>query len=417
MIIVCEPQCKNFSHEKVNSGFLYGLRLAFPEQKLKFYAHASHLSAIQSILKHDGVAIENIEYCPIEISNQERLLENVFSETLKNATNKIFFLSYNPELLHRIKSLKKKAAFQALKFAFVLHGSFESLGAGDDKPVEALLPIPERIDPLWVKLKNLKASEIPGKAIRVLKKVSNRIIPEKQSTSTYSEKEVLFEEHSDDYRYIALSPHMLPNAARYIDVKKLGVRAVVLPTNFAKPIPQPSNTKVKFAVFGYGNSTMLYNIALKLSKKTIQNDYEIRIIGMDNRGTEEFPKITCSSPGKPLSRSQMEEQVQDIDLFLILYDRSRYRLSCSGSILEALSYSKPILHFDNDCINFFDRPEAPIGISCKSVDDFVEKMVDIIERYPSRKDEFARYRSNIMKLRDQYSVANMKSDIREIFSW
>ena len=52
MIVICEPQCKSFSHEKVNSGFLYALRLAFPNDRLVFYAHYSHIVSIKSILEN-----------------------------------------------------------------------------------------------------------------------------------------------------------------------------------------------------------------------------------------------------------------------------------------------------------------------------------------------------------------------------
>ena len=59
MIIICEPQCKYLSHEKVNSGFIYGIRLAYPQEKLRFYADISHIEAIKKILIHDNIIIEN----------------------------------------------------------------------------------------------------------------------------------------------------------------------------------------------------------------------------------------------------------------------------------------------------------------------------------------------------------------------
>ena len=65
MIIVCEPQCKGVSHEKVNSGFIYGLRLAYPEEKIIFFAEATHLKAIQEILIKDNILINNFECRPL----------------------------------------------------------------------------------------------------------------------------------------------------------------------------------------------------------------------------------------------------------------------------------------------------------------------------------------------------------------
>ena len=138
---------------------------------------------------------------------------------------------------------------------------------------------------------------------------------------------------------------------------------------------------------------------------------------MDNRGTESFPNITCPSPGKVLDRGEMEKYTQDIDMFLILYDISRYRLSCSGSILESLSYTKPILHFNNDCINTFNKPENPIGICCNSLEEFVSKMEDIIENYEMYIHEFQTFRNNILKLRDECSIENSLTQLRDSFTW
>jgi hypothetical protein len=64
MITICEPLCKGISREKVNSGFIYNLSLAFQE-KIRFYADGAHIEAIKNILEYDEVVISQIEYNPI----------------------------------------------------------------------------------------------------------------------------------------------------------------------------------------------------------------------------------------------------------------------------------------------------------------------------------------------------------------
>jgi hypothetical protein len=113
----------------------------------------------------------------------------------------------------------------------------------------------------------------------------------------------------------------------------------------------------------------------------------------------------------------MERQAMDIDVFLILYDKSRYRLSCSGSMLESLSMIKPIVHLENDCINQFNTTINPIGICCYSLDEYVGKLVDIIENYDSYQITFANFRKNIMKLRDECGIDKSVPQIRESFNW
>src|SRR5471030_3209596 len=105
MIVICEPICREFSHEKVNSGFIYGLRLAFPNETLRFYADSSHISAIKTILAHDGIIVENIEFVSIKFKDSSSLsgalkyyflFKKIFHELKTVKTDKIFFLSYSP---------------------------------------------------------------------------------------------------------------------------------------------------------------------------------------------------------------------------------------------------------------------------------------------------------------------------------
>lgn len=443
MIIICEPQCKGISHEKFNSGYIYGLRLAYPQETIRFYADISHIHAIRNILHHDNVIIENIEFIPItyrDVKNDKGiysvtellmyylLFKKMLSDVIETGTDKIFFLSYTPPILYIIKKLKQKRKFQKMKFTFVLHGDFENIADGYDMPTGLPLPIKKlQGKSVFQHVRQMKFVDLIHKVPRfILIKVAGIM---KQcmsifgmpwqfiSARLFTTKKMLLWKHSTDFKYIANSPHIIANAEHYIDVKKLNMYAIVLPTVFAEPIPQPHNEYVKFATFGYGNSLMLHNVAFLLSHKKLKRTYEIRIIGMDSIGTEGFLNITCPSNGKVLDRSEMEKYAVDIDMFLILYDITRYRLGCSGTILESLSYMKPILHFNNDCINTFNTPENPIGICCDSLDEFVCKMVDIIENYETYIPEFQAYRENIVKLRTKYAIINSIPQLRDSFTW
>jgi len=428
MIVICEPICREFSHEKVNSGFIYGLRLAFPDETLRFYADRTHINSIKEILAHDNVVIENIEYVPIKFIdssslsgalNYYRLFKKIFNEVRELGVNKVFFLSYSPLILYLIKKLKV-SNFWDFKFTFVLHGDFENINTTIDPPEATQLPILNFNTPgLTQRLRNIKMGDYLPKLWDIGKRliktgISKLTINPSKRLST---KNMLLLNSSEDFRYIALSPHIVSNAAKYIAIEGLNIHTVMFPTKFVKAKPMATNKHVKFGVFGYGDSLMLINIAHKLSQKKIMHAYEIRIIGMDNRGIADYPNITCPSAGKPLRRQDMEKYAEDIDVFLILYNKNRYRLSCSGSIIESLSYTKPIIHFNNDCIDTFDTDENPIGIRCSNIDDFANKMEDIIENYDKYIPEFNVYRNNILKLREEYAIENSSLKLRESFFW
>ncbi len=429
MIVVCEPQCKSISHEKVNSGFLYGLRLAFPDDKILFYADQTHIDAIKNILNHDKIKIGNIEYAPIKFVNTESiyafvrynwLLAKIFAEVIALNLNEIFFLSFSPKILYLIKKLKQKNKFSSLKFSFVLHGDFENIAKKDS----AVNSDPDDFDfpglkaTLKDKLLKLSLADVPKKALSVSKKITGKLTGPfiNKFNRNFTNEKIMPWQHTADYKYIALAPYILTNAAAYLDVDELGFSSVVLPTVFAPPIPQPENDYPKFAIFGFGNPKKLRRILSKLSQKDIAKPYEIRIIGMDS-GLEMFRNVFCPSPGKRLPRDEMEKYALDIDLFLNLYTKNQYRLSCSNSILESLSYMKPTLHFDNDCLNFFDTKDLPIGICCDNDEQYVAAMIDIIENYGKYHNKFSSFRENILSLRDKYAIENSVTEIKSSFTW
>ena len=432
MIVVIEPICREFSHEKVNSGYLYGLRLAFPHDKIRFYADSTHIDALKYILSYDNIQIDNIEYISITLSDSTTLrgaihfymlFKKIFDEVIKFGVNKVFFFSYTPVLIYLIKRLKQKLAFLDLKFAFVLHGDFESI-IGDPKTRNPLVSVQhESINKitLFERIRDLTPKAILRKIYRLgvlfFQTCSTFFTFRISISNRFPTKQILLWKHSPDFRYIALSEHVYANAEKHIDTEKIDIRTVVLPTNFAPLKSEPKNKYIKFGIFGYGSSKVLQEIAYRLSKKKITKVYEIRIIGMDNSGISEYPNISCPSGGKPLLRQDMEKYAQDIDIFMILYHKGQYRLTCSGTILEAISNSTPILHFDNDCINSFNKSDNPIGICCNTMDEYVERMVDIISNYELYIPQFQLYRKNIIDLREKLSVNNSVPRIRESFMW
>lgn len=441
MIVICEPQMKGMSHEKVNSGFIYGLRLAYPLEKMLFCADASQIEAMKNIFINDHIIIEDLEYLPIEfhtplsirgIVEYYNLFQKIFQRAISGGTNKIFFLSIHPILLYFIKQIKTKQKFYNIQAAFVLHGEFENIAFDRYKelpvPVFPSRTVIEKAQSLGFRVLVQKAQLIGfrrliQRTIKFVRDRGNDIL--NKINASYSNifqksfhiKNAILWRHTADFHYIVLSPHVINNARQYLDVDKLNFYPVVMPTVFSSPAPQAVNEFVKFAVFGYGNSEKLHKVALLLSQKTINKPYEIRIIGMDNRGTDGFPNIHCVSLGKPMPRKEMEEYVHDIDMFLSLYEKDRYRLSCSASALEALSYTKPILHFNNDTMNHFNTQEIPIGYSCANTEKFVEKMVDIINNYPAYLPELHIFRENMFQLREEYAIERSAPVIKSSFTF
>jgi hypothetical protein len=413
------------SHEKINSGFVYGLRLAFPSERIRLYADDSHIHAIISVLENDGIELDNIEFYPVKINSAPALLyfleyyfliKSILENVLLSGDDKVFFLSFNAVMLYIIKKLKMRERFSHLKFSLVLHGDFETLAEGEGDAVSYSIPA----KPLKDRLRKIKLHSLPMKILRtvrykLIKKYENKI------TSFYSRvfplKKLLLWQHTSDFIYIALSSHILKNAKKDRDIDKLNLHLVTMPTIFRASDKIKHNPYQKFAIFGYGNSAMLHQVLTGLSKLKLTDPYEIRIIGMNNDGIEGFSNVTITTSGNRLTRAEMEEYARDIDIFLILHPSNTYKLSCSASIFEALSYEKPILHFNNDCINTYNTKEMPIGICAGSIEEFVNNMSSVIRDYNAFLSNRDSYISNIKKIREIYSIEQSKGDIAKSFSW
>tara|TARA_B100000780_G_C21069705_1_gene430372 strand:+ start:610 stop:1356 length:747 start_codon:yes stop_codon:yes gene_type:complete len=236
MIHICDLICKEVSHEKVNSGFIYGLRLAFPGERIRLYADKSHIDAIISILKNDGIELDNIEFQPVRISSELALLyfpkyyfliKNILAKVLISGDDKIFFLSFNTVMLYIIKKLKMRKKFSHLKYSLVLHGAFE--GLAESKGDTVSYSPPKRA--LKDKLRNIKLHSLPMKILRIVKNKPIKMY-ENKINSIYSRifplKKLLLWQHTTDFIYIALSSHILKNANKDMDIAKLNLHLVTM---------------------------------------------------------------------------------------------------------------------------------------------------------------------------------------------
>ena len=424
MIVIYEPLCKEFSHEKINSGFLYSFHKAFPDSIIHFYAHKSHIDYIRKIIESDNLLINNLVFHQRSISNKISLfsfiihfinLIKITKSLLINKEKRIFLTSFNIIVLFIIKFFNY---FNQFNFYLVLHGSFEDINNGvlNSKSNQILkyntLPKKSTLK----KFKNINLNKI----IALIKKYFqfNRVSIFKYFFLKKFNTKTLFDWKHDkkNITYIAISEHVLHNAKKILNTNIINIKYHFYPNVFSNKIYKPENKSIKFAVFGYGDPLVLYNIAKILENAQINDsNFEIRIIGMDNTITEFFYFITNPSNGSTLKRTEMELLVDDIDIFLILYSNQKYMLSCSATILEAISYNKPIIHFKNDCISQFNSDFCKIGYEVNSINEFSDIMVNCINNYPKIKNDLNYFSKNISFLKRKYSIDNNYKNLIDLY--
>ena len=408
MIVVCEPSCKSFSHEKINEGFLYVINKLHTIDDILFLAHNSHWKILKKSLKHNKIDISRIKFKNIKITTNPTLsifysLFLIFKLKSKSF-KKIIFLSTPKSLLFCLKYI----ILINVKKVFVLHGELEELrdvvildSNYQDRPNENF----------YSRIKKVNFNTFYKK----LKFYFNYIDPFTYVLSKYSFKRLIENNHDFHFSYLVISKHIFDNLKNKINVDNFNIDYIHYPQLSYEIKKQSNNNYPKFAIFGYGDSKMLYNLNLILERLSIKSPFEIRIIGMDNRATSTFPWITFPSNGQTLSRIEMESLLKDIDFNLILYTKDRYSLSCSASIIEAISYLQPIIHLENSCISYYNKNES-IGYECADLTSMAKKINDIVLNYNQELNNIKTFKINLATSRDSMSPDNNLKMFSKVFN-
>jgi hypothetical protein len=412
MIVICEPSCKSFSHEKINEGFLYVLNKVNANNDILFLAHKTHWAVLKKSLLKNKVDISRIKFINISVSTNGSFdfiysLKNIFKLkkiSKKFKVEKIVFLSSSKSLIYCLKNI---LSLNIKKF-FVLHAELEEL-RDEIKLDDQLIEMPNQSN--IQKLKKINFKIFKNKINLILK----RLDPFQNFINKHVINDLIEKKHDSNFNYLVISEHIYLNLKNKIDLKNLNISHVNYPQLSYDIIAENNNNYPKFAIFGYGDSKMLYNLNLILKNLNIQSPFEIRIIGMDNRGTSSFPWVTFPSNGKTLTRNEMESLLIDIDFNLILYTKDRYSLSCSGSIIEAISYCKPIIHLENPCISFYNKNDS-IGFECPDLISIANKIKEIVLNYNQELANIESFKINLEKSRDFLSPDNNLKRFSQVFN-
>ncbi|MAD61447.1 MAG: hypothetical protein CMH49_08060 [Myxococcales bacterium] len=428
-IAVCDLCLNNEIHETVNLGFLYGLSLISPKQDILFYADEGHQEIIKTNTKTQGLNLEQIRYIHIPSNLNASYwgyilsyirIKRILDHLIQLEVKKLLILSSVDFQRLILKKLLKRKCYQGITCCFVMHGDLDCLISPKHKSQEVQEVAGTYF---WVEFYFNFKNYLKIRIKYALKKCQNYLTPK------INFKAHLLANHSSQIRYIVLAPHILTQLSNYIDTDYLAFHYVPHPAVFRKPHSLPQYTpskKLKCAIFGYGNPPTLFDLNRRLAQlwqtpadqkedlrlHDLAHHLEIRMISSNHQGTEAFSWVSTPIKGRTLNRSEMEELIQDIDLLLILYESHRYQLSCSGSIIEALSYQKPVFFLDNPCIRSFNTTDQPIGQNFGTIQELALGLLNYIHNPEKRTIELEKFRQNIMYYRPQVDIKLNLSKLR-----
>ncbi len=417
-LIVCDLCLSNEIHETINLGFLYGLSLISPKQEIIFFADQGHQRVIKENINHKALDLEALSYISLPANLNSSIkgyltsylrIKSILDYQLQHKSEHLLVLSsvsFQRLILKTLLTLKK---YQHINCTFVMHGDLDDLVSIKHKDQEVA-------GTYFTHVANAqKTQEVAGTYSGTYSNLRKKLIH--LCTPSIDFKKHLLTNHSPQVRYIVLAPHILDRLSDDLPHQSLGFYYLPHPAVFSasdQPIKvkhQTQKQKLKCAIFGYGNPPVLMQLNQILSnlwrlqnqsddkQSTLEDALEIRIVGSNHQGAEFFPWVTSPITHRALSRLEMEKLAADIDLFLILYEPHRYQLSCSGSIIEAFSYLKPVYHLTNPCIDGFNPKSSPIGKSFGHLEALAQALIQLMNNPKQKEKELNHYKANMLKVR------------------
>jgi len=430
MIHIYEPICRQHSHEVCNAGFLDLFLKAFPNEKIIFYSHETHMLCIKHELSlNNKLRKYNLSFKKISLSNEENFwsfIEKYFfllkekKKWEKKLNNKIIFLSYNKSLLKILKLVFREGSQARISLLLVTHGILEEI----NKNRSFINPRNNFKNPelFFIKLINKITSPtiLLNLVYRKTKEIFLRYLSIPYLLILPNLKVLLTSFNPPFCRYILHSEHIQKELNNYKELKSLNTSVIPMPVIMKNMSFAVIKRKTIFGIIGYGLPGALLKLLNLLDRKCISGDYEIRLIGMQPSTTlfEKYSKVIVSRSSvnnNNLTRSEMESDIKDVNIQIILYPNNSYKLSQSLSIFEALRYNKPIIHLNNPCINPYNDLKNPIGLKCQTLEGMANTIKKLVENKNYTSNLLKIFEKNLANVRNQYSINTSIARLKFIY--
>ncbi len=403
MIIIVEPQCTGFAHEQFNAAFLYGYSLAYPDEKITFFAEKGHIKCIKDVFDSANLSLNEIVFTEIKIPEQNllikprvifeysRILKNLLCYAYKNNCNKIVFLSIYTYNLIPLKYLLQFKYNNSIQVHIAMHTILEFIKRRNFSLLSEFYQKVERRIRKFFGIANIQRKYKP----------KNRYLYEKLfkiSLQLFSNKNITYFVFREDS--LKKIKEYLPKIHKYFNSIDFPYISKNVKNNHEFELP---NLKI-FATFEKGYTNELSKIIKVLTQDDeLANSFEIRIIGgITNKRLNIFKQIKYMGTNKRLLREEIEEQIRDVHYFLFFYPQDSYELTTSGAFFDAITYCKPIIFLKNYCFDYY-YDKYKFGYRCDDIDELSSNMKRIIL---NKEINYKGFVSEIIRMQQDTMISN-----------
>lgn len=369
-IHVVEPQMTAGAHAPFNAAMLEVIARTTGDSRIRFSAIESHVDYVRGILlKMSPDIASRITWDPLKPpSSSSSLSRALWSALLFRrafASPQVAFTSISFMQMHIVRAMA--AGFSKTQIRSVLHGDIDriiSSGASRiprSEPMGKLLSKPNPPNCKFILLGESIKTELDALDFRG---TSNALVID--------------------------HPYHFENAA----VKK--------PESF------------RFGFFGnIGEADEVTPVAKKL--RDLCPDIELDLVGYTTRPevAKSLSKLLLNASSQPLDRETYLRRGQSISHALWLSKPGGYRLRCSGTFMDALSFGVPLIYTQNVYLDYYHDLRPEIGYRCESCDGVVEVAKEVFQANDSH--ELAIRRSACLEFRDRFQPAAVAERVGSLF--
>lgn len=408
MIIVVEPQCRGYEHEQFNAAFLYGYCLAYPSEKIIFFAEKEHITYVKNLLKSLGLILKQLDFKEISIPDKKliqnpkaiifyfKLFKNILKFADTNNCQKISFLSIYTFNLFPLKYLLVNKCRLNFILHIVMHGTLEFVKRKNYSFYSHTTNI------IFNKIKKIFGFKINYSS----NKIENKFIYEKYFKLCINILPL------SNITYLLMRKDAEKSIRKYLPKNNLNFLGIDLPyisKNISLTSSINSNLQITFATFGKGyHNEILSLVDLLVKNRSLENLFKLQIIGgNEDYNLNKYTQVNYPIKKQNFTRTEIEVILSNVDYLLFFYESDSYELTTSGAFFDAIAYGKPIIFIKNICFDYyFDT--FKFGYRYDNTEALIDDMPNIF-RYHFQK--YPTFLNEITIMQNKTSITNTYNNL------